>query len=353
MSTYLGVEYEASSQNPESKWVGNYAMVLVCKECKEYPANIVEDNVSGDTICSSCGLVLGEHMIDTRPEWRTFAGDDETGADPNRCGDAASSLLDGNQLDTAIAFLPSSTGKVLARAHRSSHQNTTNKILLAAYSDIGAYCESMGLTGMVADATKEYFKKAFDSKTVRGRDNVTVIASCLFLACRRCDVARTFHEVMAITKCPKKELARTFKVLSKLFQNEEAGKEAALAKAGIPVAQSDGTIMTSGGTAQSIIPRICSNLQLSHRSQQIAVELMNEVQRQETLGGRTPNTKTAVVVYAVSHLNNDGRSLQAVSDQCGIAPSTVLRAYRTFYKQRTKLVNPERVLGGIDFLPKP
>lgn len=329
----------------ERKWAPNYEMTLICKECKEYPANIIEDGSTGDTICESCGLVLGERMIDTRPEWRTFDGDDDSGVDPNRCGDAASSLLEGSQLDTAIAFLPSSAaGRGLARAHKKNLQNATNKALLEAYTNISAYCESMELPLTVCNVTKGYFKKAFDSKAVKGKDNVATIASCIFLACRRCNVARTFHEVIVITKCSKKDLSRAFKILSKLFQDDEAEK------AGAPINQS---IMTSFGTAESMVPRVCSQLQLDHKCQKISVELMKEVQRQETLGARSPNTIAAAVIYFVSHLTRNRRSFGAVSNKCGAAPETIRGAYKTLYKHREELVNTEWFLNGMASLPKP
>ncbi|KAL0632085.1 transcription initiation factor IIB [Maublancomyces gigas] len=337
----------------ECKWAPNYEITLICKECKEYPANIIEDGATGDTICQSCGLVLGERMVDIRPEWRTFDGDDDSGVDPNRCGDAASSLLEGNQLDTAIAFSPgSAAGRGLARAHKKTIENATNKALLEAYSNISVYCESMGLTQTVSSVAKGYFKMAFVSKAVKGKDTVATIASCIFLACRRCGLARTFHEVMTITDCSKKELARTFKILSKLFQDDEAEKEAALKEAGASITQTGSLIMTSLGTAEAMIPRVCSQLGLDHKCQQISVKLMREIQRHETLGARSPNTIVGAVIYFVSHLVRDRRSCGAISDQCGAASETIRGAYRTLYEHREKLVDSEWVLNGMASLPQ-
>lgn len=67
--------------------------ILECPECREQPANLVEEFSSGDMVCGSCGLVLGERIVDTRSEWRTFANDDSNNDDPSRVGDAGNPLV--------------------------------------------------------------------------------------------------------------------------------------------------------------------------------------------------------------------------------------------------------------------
>ena len=45
-------------------------MRLICPECKDPIPNIVEEFGSGDLVCGSCGLILGDRVVDTRSEWR-------------------------------------------------------------------------------------------------------------------------------------------------------------------------------------------------------------------------------------------------------------------------------------------
>jgi len=46
------------------------AVRLICPECRDPNPNIVEEFGSGDLVCGSCGLVLGDRVVDTRSEWR-------------------------------------------------------------------------------------------------------------------------------------------------------------------------------------------------------------------------------------------------------------------------------------------
>ena len=43
-------------------------------QCKYHPdATLIEDYRAGDQICSECGLVVGDKVIDVGTEWRTFS----------------------------------------------------------------------------------------------------------------------------------------------------------------------------------------------------------------------------------------------------------------------------------------
>lgn len=49
------------------------AVRLICPDCRDPNPNIVEEFSSGDLVCGSCGLVLGDRVVDTRSEWRVSA----------------------------------------------------------------------------------------------------------------------------------------------------------------------------------------------------------------------------------------------------------------------------------------
>ena len=205
-------------------------MRLICKDCKEDPPNLVEDFAAGDTICGSCGLVLGDRIVDTRSEWRTFTNDDQNNDDPSRVGDAANPLLNGSQLQTDISFtgLGSGRSRDLNRAQNKSTHDKSTKTLLAAYKEIGAFCDGLSLPKNVSDTAKHLFKVVHDKGAFKGKSQETVIAGCIFIACRQCRVPRTFREIFALTRVPKPEIGRIFKSLEKFFaaQNEEKKKAA-------------------------------------------------------------------------------------------------------------------------------
>ena len=218
----------------ETVWRDNLNLQLICPDCKEVPANLIEEFSMGDTVCGSCGLVLGERIIDTRSEWRTFSNDDQGNDDPSRVGDGANPLLNGSQLQTNISFGDGGSGRSrdLHRAQNKSTHDKSTKSLLAAYKEIGSLGEASALNKLVTDTTKHLFKMVHDSGSFRGKSQEALIAGCLFIACRQCKVPRTFKEIWALTKVSKKEIGRIFKTLEKFFARENQSKVDALQQSG-------------------------------------------------------------------------------------------------------------------------
>ena len=47
--------------------------------CESHPNSVlIEDHRAGDMICSMCGLVVGDRIVDVSSDWRTFANDTES-----------------------------------------------------------------------------------------------------------------------------------------------------------------------------------------------------------------------------------------------------------------------------------
>lgn len=214
----------ATLDKGDTEWSENLNMTVMCKDCKEFPPNLVEEFSSGDLVCGSCGLVIGDRIVDTRSEWRTFANDDGNNDDPSRVGDGANPLLNGSQLTTQIAYGEGRGSHDLHRAHGRSTADKATKSLLAAYKEIGAHCDAVNIPKNVSDTAKHLYKLVDDAKAFKGKSQEAIIAGCIFIACRQCGVPRTFREIYALTKVSKKDIGRTFKALERFFAEDSKDK---------------------------------------------------------------------------------------------------------------------------------
>ncbi|TGJ82213.1 hypothetical protein E0Z10_g6563 [Xylaria hypoxylon] len=211
----------------EQAWQQNLNEIIQCPDCREFPPNLVEEFSSGDMVCGSCGLVLGDRIIDTRSEWRTFANDDQNNDDPSRVGDSVNPLLNGSQLETNIAFEGKDARELQRLQNKAAKKNdkdgnkSNNTALLAAYREISNFCDAMNISKTTQDAAKHIFKMTDDAKYFKGKSSEVIIAGCIFIACRQSNAPRTFREIFALTKVPKKEIGRTFKMLEKFLQDDK------------------------------------------------------------------------------------------------------------------------------------
>ena len=188
----------------EEPWQENLNTHLICPDCKLVPPNLVEEFSSGDMVCGECGLVLGARIVDTRSEWRTFSNDDQANDDPSRVGDGPNLLLNGDQLQTSIAFGDGGRGaRDLNRTQNKSAQDKGNRALLEAYKTITHIGDGQGMSKVVSDHAKYLFKMTHDAGIFRGKSQETVIAGCIFIACRQCKVPRTFrYASLAVSSIP-------------------------------------------------------------------------------------------------------------------------------------------------------
>lgn len=335
------VEAEVAPKPQQEEWKENLNLQMICPDCKEKPPNLVEEFSSGDMVCASCGLVLGARIIDTRSEWRTFSNDDQGNDDPSRVGEGANPLLNGSQLQTSVSFGDGIKSRELARAQNKSNHDKSTKSLLTAYKEIGAYCDSIGIQTNVTDTVKYLFKMVHDSGSFKGKNQDTLIAGCIFIACRQCKVPRTFREIFALTKVTKAEIGRVFKSLDKFFSQQNKEKMANVANPG-----AENYTATSSTDAKELCIRFCSQLQLPSRCTTLSQDLAAKMQSGGSLAGRSPLSVAAACIYMASYLLGTGKSAKEISTVAGVSDGTIRTAYKLIYPERESLVDAKWLEGG-------
>lgn len=317
------------------EYVENLNIHLICPDCKEFPPNIVEEFSSGDCVCGSCGLVLGDRIVDTRSEWRTFSNDDSGTDDPSRVGNAANPLLNGSQLETSIAYVDgNSRSRELHRAHAKMSSDKSARGLLQAYKQIGDLCNACQLPTIVSDTAKHLYKLTDDAKAFKGKSTDAIIAGCIFIACRQCKVGRTFREIYNLTQVTKKEIGRTFKALEKFFAQQ--GRQGNSLVPGVP---NEAYQVTESTSARELCVRYGSMLALPNYvvacSQSLAAAMVDTA----TLAGRSPLSGAAACIYMASHLMGHPKSPKEIAAVAGVSDGTIRTAYKNLYQDRDKVID--------------
>ncbi len=307
---------------------------LACPRCRDPRPEVYEDFSAGDLICTRCGAVLGDRVVDTRSEWRSFSSDGVTdSSDPSRVGGPANPLLEGtDQLGTLISGKDNYTGLShdLNRLQTRSTTRPGERALLAAFREIGQLCDRMNLPRAIADRARQLYKLADDRRVFKGSRDAegAAVGACLYVACRQENVVRAFKDISALTRVSKRDLGRCFKMLAPVLE----------------------TRMTTV-TAEAFVVRYCAYLRLETPVQRAAVHVAERISALGVAAGKSPTSIASAVVFMASHLfpatpavRKQPREISFVS---GVSEGTIRGTYRDLCAFKADLLPPDLLSASV------
>ncbi|XP_071450756.1 transcription initiation factor IIB isoform X2 [Hetaerina americana] len=285
--------------------------------CNAHPdAPLIEDYRAGDQICSECGLVVGDRVIDVGSEWRTFSNE-KAGADPSRVGGPENPLLNGSDLSTVIG--PGRGDASFDSFGVSKYQNrrtmsSSDRALINAFREINNMADRINLPRTIVDRSNNLFKQVHDGRNLKGRSNDAIASACLYIACRQEGVPRTFKEICAVSKISKKEIGRCFKLILKALETSV-------------------DLITTG----DFMSRFCSNLGLPNMVQRAATHIARKAVELDIVPGRSPISVAAAAIYMASQASDDKRSHKEIGDIAGVADVTIRQSYKLMHPNASHL----------------
>ena len=296
--------------------------------CKFHPeAALIEDYRAGDQICSACGLVVGDRVIDVGSEWRTFSSE-SGGEDKSRVGATENSLL-GSDLSTMIGPAPggrgpggsysnvSSDAAVYTNRSRPQTSSNSDRALMDAFRTMSNMADRINLPRTITDRANVLFKTVYEGRNLKGRSNSAIAAACLYIACRQDGVPRTFKEIVAVSAVSKKEIGRVFKLILK---NHDTNVEH----------------ITTG----DFMSRFCGTLSLSRPIQKAATCIAKRAVDMDIVPGRSPISVAAAAIYMASQVSDDKRTQKEIAEIAGVADVTIRQSYKLLLT-RAKDLFPE------------
>jgi len=301
--------------------------------CKFHPdAPLIEDYRAGDQICSECGLVVGDRVIDVGSEWRTFSNE-KGGEDKSRVGAAENTLLGSSDLSTMIgpgtgkaSF--SSDGMAIYTNRRATP--ASDRTLLNAFRTIASMADRINLPKTIVDRANVLFKMVADGKNLKGRANEAIAAACLYIACRQEGVPRTFKEIVAVSTVSKKEIGRCFKLILKAHDTSVE-------------------LITTG----DFMSRFCGTLSLAKNVQKAATGIAKRAVDLDIVPGRSPISVAAAAIYMASQASDDKRTQREIADIAGVADVTIRQSYKLMLPKAAELFPADfKFTTPIDHLPQ-
>lgn len=291
------------------------------ESCPECGGNyIVQDNITGEQVCQSCGIVISSKVLDSSPEWRTF-NPIQREKRP-RVGAPLTWTIHDNGLSTYISWKDQdASGKRLTPQmktrlyrlrkwqRRIKLSNSKARSLSNALNEMKKIQSKLNLPHTVIETSSMIYRKALKANLVRGRTTQSIVVACLYMACRQCGVIRSLEEVAESINSSKKDVARNYRFLLREL------------KTSVPHAD-----------PQDYIGRIVSRMMLSGETEMIAKSLLYQATLMKLTGGRAPAGLAAACVYISTKITGERRSQVNIAKEAQVTEVTIRNRYKELFE---------------------
>ena len=258
----------------------------ICKYCQKN--TICEDTTNGIIVCTQCGVVLEDEIIDDTAEWNFNSEDNKK--DPSRCGCPINPLLEKSSMSTMIQYSPKIS--FMRKLHNQMSMNYIERSRYHVFEHITKLC--MNLSPVVIDQAKYYYKVLSERRLSRGVIRKGLIACCIMYACKSMNVHRSVKEISAIAQVPVPVINKTAKIFMQVM-NDVLAKSAT-----IPT----DTYNYEATNSKHLINRYCNNLQLPKATEQKLIRYVHamddKLKDSHLLDCKTPSAITCSMILFAS-----------------------------------------------------
>ena len=276
------------------------------KKCPECQSNsLFYDEQKGELICNDCGLVIEEKMVDTGQDMH---GQFDKGEKKGRGGSPLSMQKFDKGLTTNVGEMSdiykldsAQTRKFLRLKTWQERVSTSlERNLRLAMAELRRVASFLNLPNVVKDEASRIYNFVLQRGMVRGRSMESVIASCIYAACRSYSIPRTLDEIATASDVERKEIGRTYRFITR--------------KMDVKVKQS---------SPKDYISRFATILHLSPKTQNHALKILKRADVSELMSGRGPAGIAAAALYVAALLNDEKKTQREVADVAGITEGTI------------------------------
>jgi transcription initiation factor TFIIB len=285
----------------------------ICSDCRS--TDIVLDEKRGEEICSICGLVITEKLIDCGIEWRAYNKEEYNRRARTGSNDGFSLSED---LSTYIGFENrDALGQVLSpdkqneffrlrkwqmriRTHESKDRN-----LSRAYHELERLASQLDVPKSVKETSAQLYKKGFVKRVIRGYSIESMVAACLYAAARIRRVPRTLDEIGQSTRVSKKRVAQSYRIL--------------VTRLGIRIPPAQ---------PKDFLVRMGTELGMSGVTQRFAAEIVEEAERKKLTIGRDPSGLAAAALYLAGIILGEKQTQQAIAKSAHVTEVTIRHRHK-------------------------
>ncbi len=292
--------------------------ILEKQSCSECKSTLVDDMQNGEIICSGCGIVVADQIVDSGPETISSNLEDKmklaraTGQTTYSQHDLGitteismgSKDFSGKTINHEVSNQMRNLRKWQQRVRISSPKERRLANVLAK---MGETCNSLNLSKNVLETASMIYRNLDGHVDVKGKSVVSITAATIYIACKQCEVVRSLEEICRGI-CPAKDVKSKTKLAAKYYRTMVMEVEQLSA----PVV-----------TMDKYISKIANMTQTEVRVERLALEIAEKTKDSNISDGKAPNGIAAAYLYVSSVLLGQNVLQRDVSSIAGVTEVTI------------------------------
>ena len=292
--------------------------ILQPQSCPECQSSLVDDVQNGEIICSGCGVVVADQMVDHGPETISSNLEDRmklaraTGQttysqhDLGITTEISISTKDfsGKTINREVANQMNNLRKWQQRVRVSSPRE---RRLANVLSKMGETCDGLNLSRNVLETASMIYRNLDGHVDVKGKSVASITAATIYMACKQCDVVRSLEEICKGICAPKDVKSKT-KLAARYYRTMV-----------MEMGQLSAPVVTMG----KYISKIANMTQTEVRVERLALEIAEKTKDSNIADGKAPNGIAAAYLYVASVLLGQNVLQRDVSSIAGVTEVTI------------------------------
>lgn len=281
---------------------------------------MISDPESGEMVCSSCGLVLADNVVDTRAEWRNFGAETTHRIRAGASGTLArhdmglATVIGRENTDAGGALLSATVRSAIGRWRtwdaRSRAFSSSDRSLQRAFDALNRMRSKLNLSPAMVEKTAYLYRKAHEKRLARGRTVSALLGACVHISCRELGGSLSMNEIAQQVSIKRSNLGK----MSRTVMMELDLK--------VPMLDPVLCIVKVGRKAG-----------VSEKTKRRAIQMMKEEATEKKVAGKNPMGFAAAVLYMACLLSGEQTTQTILADAAGVTSVTIRNRIRDLKAQ--------------------
>jgi transcription initiation factor TFIIB len=174
---------------------------LVCPDCDG--EDILQDDVTGDMICTQCGMVLDAHLFFSDASAISFTNDEDKSASSGK----------------AKTYSDPAAEKMFRKLQKAEKWTHTWADIhqIIAKKEINRYLYQLELPEYVLNNSYNLYKKIYRKNAIQGRGIKAMVAATVYTVCRQHQIPVFFKDIERVSKQEHSTIRKCFSYIMDTF----------------------------------------------------------------------------------------------------------------------------------------